>query len=57
MDMDSPVGAPNTERLHLHVPEPTGRPGHATDFSFLHLAPGSGCTRPWPVWPPKSAWD
>ena len=27
-------GAP----LHLHVPEPTGRPGHETDFSYLHLS-------------------
>ena len=21
--------------LRLHVPEPTGRPGHPTDFSYL----------------------
>jgi len=27
--------------LRLHVPEPTGRPGQETDFSYLHLsAPG-----------------
>ena len=25
--------------LHLHVPEPSGRPGCATDFSYLHLSP------------------
>ena len=25
--------------LRLHVPEPTGRPGQGTDFSYLHLAP------------------
>ena len=24
--------------LRLHVPEPTGRPGHPTDFSYLHLS-------------------
>ena len=24
--------------LTLHVPEPSGRPGHETDFSYLHLA-------------------
>jgi len=46
MDMDSPDRAPNAERLHLHVPEPTGRPGHATDFSFLHLAPAGAARRP-----------
>lgn len=25
--------------LRLHVPEPTGRPGQATDFSYLRLSP------------------
>ena len=25
--------------LRLHVPEPTGRPGCATDFSYLHVSP------------------
>ena len=25
--------------LRLHVPEPTGRPGCKTDFSYLHLSP------------------
>jgi 2-oxoisovalerate dehydrogenase E1 component alpha subunit len=25
--------------LRLHVPEPTGRPGHPTDFSYLHISP------------------
>jgi 2-oxoisovalerate dehydrogenase E1 component alpha subunit len=30
-----------TSPLHLHVPEPSGRPGHETDFSYLHVsAPG-----------------
>ncbi|MFZ6649647.1 3-methyl-2-oxobutanoate dehydrogenase (2-methylpropanoyl-transferring) subunit alpha [Undibacterium sp. TJN25] len=32
--------------LTLHVPEPTGRPGHETDFSFLHLAPAGAVRRP-----------
>ena len=27
------------EPLRLHVPEPTGRPGQATDFSYLRLSP------------------
>lgn len=34
--------------LHLHVPEPTGRPGHETDFSYLHLS-GAGEVRRPPV--------
>jgi len=32
--------------LRLHVPEPTGRPGHPTDFSYLHLAPAGAVRRP-----------
>ena len=32
--------------LHLHVPEPSGRPGHATDFSYLHLWPAGAAERP-----------
>ncbi|WP_394782198.1 3-methyl-2-oxobutanoate dehydrogenase (2-methylpropanoyl-transferring) subunit alpha [Undibacterium sp.] len=32
--------------LKLHVPEPTGRPGQQTDFSFLHLAPAGEVRRP-----------
>ncbi len=32
--------------LHLHVPEPTGRPGHKTDFSYLHLSPAGEVRRP-----------
>jgi 2-oxoisovalerate dehydrogenase E1 component alpha subunit len=32
--------------LHLHVPEPTGRPGHGTDFSYLHLSPAGAVRRP-----------
>lgn len=32
--------------LHLHVPEPTGRPGHATDFSYLHLSSAGEVRRP-----------
>jgi 2-oxoisovalerate dehydrogenase E1 component alpha subunit len=32
--------------LRLHVPEPTGRPGHATDFSYLRLAPAGAAPRP-----------
>ncbi|HEX2009873.1 MAG TPA: 3-methyl-2-oxobutanoate dehydrogenase (2-methylpropanoyl-transferring) subunit alpha [Roseateles sp.] len=32
--------------LRLHVPEPSGRPGHATDFSYLHLTPAGQARRP-----------
>jgi len=32
--------------LQLHVPEPTGRPGQATDFSFLRLSAAGEVTRP-----------
>ncbi len=32
--------------LHLHVPEPTGRPGKNTDFSYLHLSSAGTVRRP-----------
>jgi len=32
--------------LQLHVPEPTGRPGRETDFSYLHLSPAGAVRRP-----------
>src|SRR3954452_6718167 len=32
--------------LRLHVPEPTGRPGHDTDFSYLHLSDAGEVRRP-----------
>jgi 2-oxoisovalerate dehydrogenase E1 component alpha subunit len=32
--------------LSLHVPEPSGRPGHETDFSYLHLARAGEAHRP-----------
>ena len=32
--------------LRLHVPEPTGRPGCKTDFSYLHLAAAGSVRRP-----------
>ncbi|CAN7646414.1 MULTISPECIES: 3-methyl-2-oxobutanoate dehydrogenase (2-methylpropanoyl-transferring) subunit alpha [unclassified Variovorax] len=35
-------GAP----LRLHVPEPTGRPGHETDFSYLHISRAGQVRRP-----------
>jgi 2-oxoisovalerate dehydrogenase E1 component alpha subunit len=35
-----------TAPLRLHVPEPSGRPGHATDFSFLHASPAGAVRRP-----------
>ncbi len=35
-----------TGPLELHVPEPSGRPGHDTDFSYLHLSPAGAVRRP-----------
>ena len=32
--------------MRLHVPEPSGRPGRETDFSYLHLAPAGTVARP-----------
>ena len=32
--------------LRLHVPEPSGRPGHKTDFSYLHLSRAGEVRRP-----------
>jgi 2-oxoisovalerate dehydrogenase E1 component alpha subunit len=34
------------ERLRLHVPEPTGRPGCATDFSYLRVSKAGEVRRP-----------
>ncbi len=34
------------EPLRLHVPEPTGRPGCRTDFSYLHLSPAGAVRKP-----------
>jgi 2-oxoisovalerate dehydrogenase E1 component alpha subunit len=34
------------EPLRLHVPEPTGRPGCQTDFSYLRLSPAGEVRRP-----------
>jgi len=36
----------NPGPLHLHVPEPSARPGHETDFSYLHLARAGEARRP-----------
>ncbi|MFO1264294.1 MAG: 3-methyl-2-oxobutanoate dehydrogenase (2-methylpropanoyl-transferring) subunit alpha [Rhodoferax sp.] len=37
---------PSHEPLRLHVPEPTGRPGHDTDFSYLPLSDAGTVRRP-----------
>ncbi len=34
------------QALRLHVPEPSGRPGQETDFSYLHLSPAGAVRRP-----------
>jgi 2-oxoisovalerate dehydrogenase E1 component alpha subunit len=34
------------QALRLHVPEPTGRPGCETDFSYLHVSPAGQVRRP-----------
>ena len=50
----APSTAPMTEGplpegpLRLHVPEPTGRPGQHTDFTYLHLSPAGAVRRPPP---------
>jgi 2-oxoisovalerate dehydrogenase E1 component alpha subunit len=35
-----------SQALYLHVPEPSGRPGQVTDFSYLHLSPAGAVRRP-----------
>ena len=37
---------PQHEPLRLHVPEPTGRPGHDTDFSYLPISNAGAVRRP-----------
>ena len=37
---------PQRQSLHLHVPEPTGRPGCDTDFSYLPLSAAGAKRRP-----------
>ena len=37
---------PNPASLRLHVPEPTGRPGHDTDFSYLPISRAGEVPRP-----------
>lgn len=37
---------PQHAPLRLHVPEPTGRPGHDTDFSYLPLSAAGDVPRP-----------
>jgi len=37
---------PQRQPLHLHVPEPTGRPGCDTDFSYLPLSAAGAKRRP-----------
>jgi 2-oxoisovalerate dehydrogenase E1 component alpha subunit len=34
------------QALRLHVPEPSGRPGSPTDFSYLHISPAGAVRRP-----------
>ena len=35
-----------SQPLSLHVPEPTGRPGCKTDFSYLQVSPAGSVRRP-----------
>lgn len=46
-----------TPALRLHVPEPTGRPGRETDFSYLHLSPAGQVRRPPVDAPPATTGD
>jgi 2-oxoisovalerate dehydrogenase E1 component subunit alpha len=48
MKMDSP---------RLNVPEPTGRPGRPTDFSYLHASPAGAVRRPPVDVSPADTWD
>ena len=41
-----PAIPPAPGALRLHVPEPSGRPGCSTDFSFLHVSPAGSVRRP-----------
>lgn len=34
------------EKLEFYVPEPPGRPGHVTDFSYLRLQPAGAARKP-----------
>ncbi|HWI84145.1 3-methyl-2-oxobutanoate dehydrogenase (2-methylpropanoyl-transferring) subunit alpha [Ramlibacter sp.] len=34
------------QALRLHVPEPSGRPGCTTDFSYLHVSPAGAVRKP-----------
>jgi 2-oxoisovalerate dehydrogenase E1 component alpha subunit len=43
--------------LRLHVPEPTGRPGCTTDFSFLHVSPAGAVRQPPVDTPPRDTQD
>ncbi len=43
--------------LKLHVPEPTGRPGCKTDFSFLSISPAGAVRRPPPDTPAADTAD
>ena len=40
------MSPPPSEPLRLHVPEPTGRPGHDTDFSYLPISAAGAVRRP-----------
>ena len=46
MSENAPARNPACTPLRLHVPEPTGRPGSPTDFSYLHLSPAGDVRRP-----------
>jgi 2-oxoisovalerate dehydrogenase E1 component alpha subunit len=43
--------------LRLHVPEPSGRPGCATDFSYLHVSQAGAVRRPPVDSPPQDTAD
>ena len=44
--MSSPQIPATREPLRLHVPEPSARPGQATDFSYLKLSPAGAVAKP-----------
>ena len=44
--MSPSTPGPGSCHLRLHVPEPTGRPGHDTDFSYLPVSAAGEVRRP-----------
>ena len=55
--MEPAIPAASHGPLRLHVPEPSGRPGCSTDFSFLHVSPAGAVRQPPVDTPPRDTQD